>query len=163
ACGCAALLAVLSLPAESGGKKNFVATDPEKAGPEWQIQGEYLGEAGKDKIGAEIIARGDGNFDVNFLPGGLRGDGGDYQKRVGSRGKAGGAKTAITGKWNATIADGTMKGKTEGGEEFTLKKVIRKSKTEGKKPPEGAVVLYGGPDDVKNWSNGKVVDGNLLG
>jgi hypothetical protein len=163
---CAGLAALATVPAESGGKKNFVATDPEKAGPDWQVQGEYLSQDADGKTGAEVIARGDGNFDVNVLPGGLRGEGGDYAKRKEGKGKAGGGTTTITfkdGKWSGIIKDGEMRIMGVIGGVTTLKKVIRKSKSEGMKPPQGATVLYGGPDDVKHWTKGVVVDGNLLG
>lgn len=142
------------------------ANDPEKAGPDFKVQGEYLGQtADKTKLGAEVIARGDGKFDVNFLPGGFRGDGGDYAKRVQATGQTKDGNTPIAskdGKWTATIADGKMTGKSEAGQAFTLQRVIRESKTLGQKPPSGAVVLFDGKN-TDEWVKGKLEGGNLVG
>ncbi|MBL8796557.1 MAG: DUF1080 domain-containing protein [Planctomycetia bacterium] len=143
-----------------------VATDPEKAGPDYAVQGEYVGEtADKAKLGAEVIAKGNGSFVVNFLPGGLRGEGGDYAKRVEGTAKTEDGKTNITtkdGKWTGSIASGKLTGKNAEGQSFALEKTIRKSKTLGEKPPAGAVVLFDGKD-ASEWKNGKLIDGNLAG
>jgi hypothetical protein len=146
-------------------KQNFTATDPDKAGPDFAVQGEYVGTtAEKAKLGAEVIARGNGNFAVNFLPGGLRGEGGDYAKHVEGTAKTEGDKTTVTskdGKWTATISGTAMTGKTGDGQAFTLTRAIRKSKSLGEKPPTGAVVLFDGKLD--EWPNGKLVGDSLLG
>lgn len=142
------------------------ANDPAKAGPDFKVQGEYLGEtADKAKLGAEVIARGDGKFEVNFLPGGLRGEGGDYAKRVSGSGQTKDGKTTLAskdGKWTAVIADGGMTGKTAVGQEFTLQRIVRESKTLGAKPPAEAVVLFDGKN-ADEWVNGKLEGGNLVG
>ena len=144
----------------------FVAIDPEKAGPDYAVQGEYVGEtAEKAKLGAEVVAKGNGTFLVNFLPGGLRGEGGDYAKHIDATAKTEGETTAVTskdGKWTATIGGSALTGKTAEGTAFTLKRVVRVSKTMGEKPPEGAKVLFDGKL-TEEWPNGKLVDGNLLG
>jgi hypothetical protein len=158
-----ALFAVISLDAADPVK---VATDPEKAGPDFAIQGEYIGETSeKAKLGVEVVSRGNGNFMVNFLPGGLRGEGGDYAKRTQATAKTEEGKVAVTskdGKWSAVIASGKMTGKTAEGHSFTLDRVIRKSKTLGEKPPPGAIILFDG-SNTDEWPKGKIVDGNLLG
>jgi hypothetical protein len=145
---------------------NFVATDPDKAGPDYAVQGEYLGQIqGKLKLGAEVVARGTGTFMVNFLPGGLRGDGGDYAKHIDATAKTEGETTTVTskdGKWTATITGSAMTGKTAEGDAFALKRVVRTSKTLGEQPPQGAKVLFDGKL-TDEWPNGKIVDGNLLG
>lgn len=143
-----------------------VATDPEKAGPDYKIQGEYVGEtAEKAKLGAEVIARGAGKFEVNFLPGGLRGDGGDYSKAItGGTGKTEDGKVTVAskdGKWTGVIDSGKLTGKNAEGQAFTLERVVRQSKTLGAKPPEGAIILFDGKD-TNEWAKAKMVDGNLL-
>ncbi len=144
-----------------------VFTDPEKAGEMWQTQGEYIGKIARNrKLGAEVVAKGKGNYMVNFLPGGLRGEGGDYSKRIEAKGQTTDEGVKVTGnknKWMATIRDGKISGKTAEGESFTLEKNIRKSKTLGLEPPKGAVVLYRSPKDKENWNRAKIVDGNLVG
>jgi hypothetical protein len=143
------------------------ATDPSKAGPDYAVQGEYDGPIAQTKalLGAEVVARGDGKFMINWLPGGLRGEGGDYGKRVEGAATTENGKVTVAGKdgkWTAAIADGKMTGKTANGQPFVLQRVIRKSKTLGEKPPAGAVVLFDG-SSADGWMNGKMVDGNLLG
>ncbi|HLW67238.1 MAG TPA: DUF1080 domain-containing protein [Gemmataceae bacterium] len=145
-------------------------TDPAKAGPDFAIQGEYVGETlnSKTKLGVEVIARGDGKFDVNFLPGGLRGEGGDYEKRIEGKGQLDTRQVGVTiiecknNSLKAAIMSGKMSGQTDTGDGLSLKRVIRESKTLGAKPPKDAIILFDGTK-ADEWKNGKIVDGNLLG
>src|SRR5262245_27798115 len=116
------LLSVVAVLVAADSKKP-VFTDPTKAGPDYAVQGEYVGEVDKSKLGAEVIAKNDGKFIINFLPGGLRGEGGDYAKHVDATAKTEGGKTVVAskdGKWSAEIADGKMTGKNAEGQAFTL-------------------------------------------
>lgn len=160
------LLAAFLMLGLAGAEPVKVATDPAQAGPDYAIQGEYLGQiAGKGKLGAEVVARGNGNFMVNFLPGGLRGAGGDYTKHVAGTATTKDGKISVVskdGKWTAAIEAGRLTGKTPEGQTFALEHVVRQSKTLGAKPPSGAVVLFDGAN-TDQWPKGKMVDGNLLG
>lgn len=163
------LCAWLGLYAQEKPSAVKVATDPSQAGPDFPIQGEYLGEtAEKQRLGAEVVALGDGKFQVNFLPGGLRGEGGDYAKRMEANGLREGEVTRIAskdGKWSAVIQAGRMTGKTADGVSFELKRIVRESKTLGQKPPAGAVVLFDG-SNAGNWEPSnrvQVADGALVG
>lgn len=156
-------------------------TDPKSASaedPDFMIQGEYRDET----MGAQVVALGDGNFDVYILEGGLPGAGWEpgksrsklgvlLPKRTGEPGKAqaapngpnNGAKPEARGEAGtstASFSDGTLSLSAPDGKIRKLTRVERESPTLGAKPPEGAVVLFDGTD-ADAWENGKVVDGLL--
>ena len=131
--------------------------------PDFAIQGEYEGEAGK-KIGLQVVALGGGKFDLKMLRGGLPGNGWDGKGVTKGSAERVDQAVKFSGGLDGKIADGKAIIAIE-GTEVTLAKVVRKSATLGAKPPEGAVVLFGGPDDVAKWDNGKVMklsDGEFL-
>src|SRR5207302_8915080 len=107
--------------------------------------------------------KGSGEFDVKVYSGGLPGAGWDGKTVMKGTAKRDGDAVVATGKdvadreFSARIAEGQLSLKTEAGA-GTLKKVERKSDTLGKKPPEGAVVLYGTEGDETNWTNGKLME-----
>ncbi|MFO0826355.1 MAG: DUF1080 domain-containing protein [Gemmataceae bacterium] len=134
--------------------------------PDFAIQGEYVGKQGDGNVGAQVIARGLGEFEIKFTVGGLPGDGWDGKatpKATAKRGEDG--AVAITGKdITGNIADGKLTIKTPTSS-AVLAKVERKSNTLGKAAPEGAAVLFGKEGDEKNWDGGKIVelsDGKFL-
>jgi hypothetical protein len=139
-------------------KKTAAITDPEKAGPDFLIQGEYEG----DKMGAQVVALGDGAFDVFFLGGGLPGAGWDQKTRVKASAKTQDGKSTISGKdWTGEIADGMLTAKGPEGA-LRLKRTVRKSPTLGAKAPVGALVLFDGTSGEEILARGKpanVVDG----
>jgi hypothetical protein len=149
--------------------------DPAKAkeDPDFAVQGEYEGDAkGPDeahKVGAQVVAQGEGKFAVKFHIGGLPGAGWDGKRALNGTAERVDGKVVVrnqNGKDMGAIADGALTLTATGEVTGTLKKVERKSPTLGAKPPEGAVVLFGGAGDEKNWTNGNLVelsDGKFLG
>lgn len=109
-----------------------------------QVQGEYFGTVadGGGNLGAWVIGQGGDKYNVVFLPGGLltlpgeTSGGWDKATRISGTGTAaaltaaGGYKAAITG----TGEDRTMTGTNAAGKAFTLKRVVRKSPTQGLTP-----------------------------
>jgi hypothetical protein len=147
--------------AEAEKPKKFVALSAEQAGPDFAIQGEYEGAAGDSKLGAQVVALGNGTFNIVFLPGGLPGQGWDGKTRTEVKSLKDEGKHSLSGKGYSAVVDGkSITGTGPGNAAFALNKVMRKSPTLGQKPPEGAVVLFDGTD-TSAWNGGKITDGKL--
>ncbi len=152
-------------------KKAFL--DPNEAGRDFLIQGEYAGLVGEGdnatKIGVQVIALGDGKFQSVGYIGGLPGDGwdGTDEKRIPGTGKMDGDICIL----KADSEDSTGRGEIKDGNltlytqdnvrvaEFA--KVLRESPTLGKKPPEEAVVLFDGSTADK-FEGGRLSEDKLL-
>jgi len=150
----------------------FAINDPAKLKDEadFKTQGEYVGEvatpSGKQKIGIQMIALGDGKFEGWLLPGGLPGEGWDQKERHNGTGTREGDKVVIRAHDNVvgSIAEGKLTLDTP-DYKGTLEKAERKSPTLGAKAPSGATVLYAGPDDASKWDKAVIVelsDGKFL-
>ena len=129
--------------------------DVAKAGPDYQVQGEYIGSLRRDgdpeMFGVQVIARGKGAFDAVGLQGGLPGAGWDLSEKLAFKGRTEeGGKTILAGEGKAegqtvTIRDGSLRITNAAGDVVgKLERVVRKSPTLGQKPPEGALVLFDG-------------------
>jgi hypothetical protein len=165
ACLVAVLPAFAADPPKKAEPKAF--TDPDQAGPDFKIQGEYIGATPDgQKIGAQVIAEGDGKFSGRMLRGGLPGAGWDGAHEIKFKAKPEDGKTRFEftipngptikcvfedGKFVATGVDGTS---------VDYKRVVRTSPTEGAKPPAGAIVLFDGTN-ADEWNHGKIENGLL--
>lgn len=142
--------------------------------PDYAYQGEYVGETTDGsgiKLGAQVIAMGDGKFGLVVFLGGLPGEGGSPVDNSDEAtpenpviGERDGDTVAFQGTGGkAEISDGTMTITHPDGDEAiaTLKRVVRKSSTLGKEAPEGATVLFDG-SNADAFENGEIQDG-LLG
>jgi hypothetical protein len=165
----AAFLLGTALPALAAkppaGEKHPIYLDPAKAGPDFASQGEYVTDsaAKEKKTGAQVVALGDGEFQVVVLAGGLPGDGFDGKGRTELKAKREGDSVALTPAegFSGTIANGVLSLKTSDGTALDMKKIERQSPTAGAKPPEGATVLFDGTN-TDSWKDGKMDDRHLL-
>ena len=156
----------LAAPARAAeNKPDPTFTDPDKAGPDFKVQGEYVGTVAGDKdrkIGVQVIALGDGKFHACFLNGGLPGEGWDQKDKVEIDGATKEAKTVFEGKgWEAAIEDGKLQARNDKAEKIAAEKVARKSPMLEAKPPAGAVVLFDG-STADTWQGGHMDDRKLL-
>ena len=92
----------INSPLISAPSKGGTYTDPSKVDADYAIQGEYAGKVQGGKAGAQIIALGDGKFDVVGYPGGLPGAGWDGDKENRVRGKG----QTVDGKTSFEMANG---------------------------------------------------------
>ncbi len=131
--------------------------DPEEAAkdPDFALQGEYLGEGRQakgqaEKVGAQVIALGGGQFQVVVYRGGLPGAG---WKRGDNRFTLDGQRQDNTvrlegRKLQGTIAHGKLSIlPIEGDGKMLMERIERKSPTLGAKPPAGAVVIFDGTSE----------------
>ena len=163
----------LDKTAEAAAKKLF---DAQTIGVELKLQGEYVGKDRDKQVGIQVVARGDKSFHALVLEGGLPGDGWDGG-RYGllESGPLSDAKV----EFRSPRDDGANGNLDENGltfkrgtQKILLKRVERKSPTLGKQPPEGAIVLFGGPKpnvdafeerkDIEGMTVPLMFDGNLM-
>lgn len=178
----AALLVVLTLEpaalAAPSGKPTF--TDPERTDADFPFQGEYAGtiavggEAGP--VGVQVIALGNGAFDVVAYPGGLPGDGWSPPDKIQGRGSRDGDGEAAVVKVEAldlggalrrgVIKEGAIVVLSDSGADLArLPKVTRTSPTLGDPPPSGAIQIFSGLDgdhDVSRLAEGRLSEDGLL-
>lgn len=161
---CASFSMLIANAADSKGIVAITVEDAKKDS-DFAIQGEYVGELGdqdgKEKWGLQIIALGEGKFHAVAFRGGLPGEGWDKSDKVEVDGSASGGVATLKGeKGTATVSDGVAKITHPDGKSLgEMKKVERKSSTIGKKPPEGAVVLFDGKNGDAFTDPKKFVDG----
>lgn len=142
-------------------------TNPDEAGPGYALQGEYvggfdIGDGVETKFGMQMIDLGGGKFDAVGYFGGLPGEGWDGFTKIQSSGELkDGAVELSANEGSATVKDGVVTVRSADGNELgQLKKVTRKSETEGAEPPAGAVVLFDGKS-LDSFNGGKLKDGLL--
>ncbi len=118
--------------------------------PEYELQGEYVGGiatgANDLDIATQVIALGDGKFEIVGFLGGLPGDGWDEGDVQVMDGKLEDGQVIFGDeRFEGVISDGIIIiSLPDGTEVGDLEKVERESDTLGKKPPEGAFVLFDG-------------------
>ncbi|MFN7765828.1 MAG: family 16 glycoside hydrolase, partial [Planctomycetaceae bacterium] len=113
-------------------QKGYTTPEAAAADPDFALQGEYVGP----EVGVQVVALGQGKFQVVTYRGGLPGAG-----------------------WNGALKQSAEEDRDELKKtiaDLQLKKTERKSPTLGVKPPEGAVVLFDGtPESLsKHWRDG---------
>lgn len=151
----------------------------EEAGPDFLVQGEYVGKVGGLlDIGAQVIAMGEDRFEGVLYRGGLPGAGWDGDVRFHFKGQRNGDTASFVGimgerlkfenqNFHGTIRDGIFHGKSIMFRNvvdhafFEMTKVQRRSPTLGAKPPPGAIVLFDGTH-TDEWIDAQIVEQNLL-
>lgn len=133
-------------------------TDPDAAGPDFAIQGEYQGH----ECAAQVIALGAGKFRIVGWENGLPGVAAEANKRVEIEGSRDGERVTFRGDgWDGAIEKGVLTGTSDEGGKFELKRIERTSPTMGAKPPANAVVLFDGTN-ADAWAGGKMDARGLL-
>ena len=156
---------------QAADKQTNTWTDPAvaaKEDPSFVVQGEY-GVAEKGQAWAlQVVALGEGKLDAYLLEGGFPGLGYTREKqRIKLSGElgdtAGSAKLKNEQGYRATIAGGAAAVFKDGKSIGKFSKIERESETIGKKPADGAIVLFDGSDASAkaNWNKGEAVDGLL--
>ncbi len=147
--------------------------DPNAAGTDYQMQGEYVGtyvnsEGQSEKFAAQVVALGKGQFRIVGYEGGLPGAGWDGEEPATAAGRL--KDGTVTFRADEGIArldsNGEMTVFTPDDKQIgTAKKVHRKSDTLGMKPPQGATKLFVADQaqpSLANWKNGKLYQDKYL-
>ncbi len=141
--------------------------NPAEAGEDYRVQGEYTGQIATNDAeiwhGVQVVAGGDGKFDVVIYRGGLPGNGWDgISREQVSAESAGGRLNFAWGEGTAELSDKKIHVRDASGESIgRLSKVVRKSRTLGLPPPPHATVLFDGTN-ADAFEGGQMTDDGLL-
>jgi hypothetical protein len=141
--------------------------DPSSTDLDFPFQGEYIGGNDGKKLGVQVIALGQGEFEAVGYVGGLPGAGwdGDRKSVTRTKGKRGEGATSVHFEREGMVgeADGVKiyVRQDNGKDVMELTRVNRSSPTLGAKPPEGAIVLFGGKD-ANRFTGSSVTEDGLL-
>ena len=143
-----------------------VAAESPPKDSDFAIQGEYSGEteqpADKQKLGAQVVALGQGKFRLVMFRGGLPGDGWDGKETSTAEGETIKALTSFqTDEFAARVEGDALIIESPQLGQVRLKKVNRRSTTLDTQPPKGAVVLFDGKH-VDQFTDGRLTDDGLL-
>jgi len=159
---CAAMLAAGLFMAAHAARAEQPLEKPRPADePLDKVMGDYAGTfvpAGGAEVKAEakVIAEGRGSYRAVLLFAS-----GGRAERIELVGKGDEKKVPLAGKageveWTGAIEDGRLAAESKGGK-VNLKFTVKKSPTEGEKPPAGAIVLMpyaeGTPTTLAEWTN----------
>ncbi|MEX2287545.1 MAG: DUF1080 domain-containing protein [Planctomycetaceae bacterium] len=153
--------------AEEKEKEKVGAISRDKADADYALQGEFAGsietEDGALKYGVQVIALGKGKFRAVGYPGGLPGDGWTRENRIEVESETVNGEVVFKSeRARSVLTKDKLDIRTLDSKPIAeLKKVERKSPTLGKKPPEGAVVLFDGKSADK-FEKGRMSDDGLL-
>lgn len=171
--GCCGMVSLPGLAADSQGKP--VYDSPAATDADFPFQGEYAGEVEADgqrmRFGVQVIAEGEGRFQVVGYPGGLPGAGAEMSQKFQGKGvRKGEGKDAVVtvegvdaqgAAHRGEIRDGALLVLDGSNEVARFPKVERKSPTLGKKAPEGATVVFDGTG-LDGVEGGRMTDDGLL-
>jgi hypothetical protein len=164
----ALLLAVNAGFAQSQDKK-LAITDVAKAGADYHLQGEYIGNMIVENrywsaVGMQVIALGNGKFDAVIYQGGLPGNSWDGKTRHKLSGQQADGVLSLAGEGYAVRISGGVGVVRDAKSENclgNLQRVIRSSCTLGARPTWGARVLFDG-SNVEQFKNGRMTADGLL-
>jgi hypothetical protein len=163
-----ALILLFSSVAAAQRPRPSAITDPAQAGPDYALQGEYLGSVyfpgrGIEGCGLQVVALGGGKFDAVCYRGGLPGAGWDRVTKLQYSGQTENGKVTFALPSGGFMVDGlTALSFDSGGRTLgRLSKINRTSPTMGQPPPAGATVLFDGRSS-ELLPNAKLTDDGLL-
>ncbi|MEQ8788110.1 MAG: DUF1080 domain-containing protein [Pirellulaceae bacterium] len=164
-----AISVLLMLVVSAGNAAGPKIADPAQVDDDYALQGEYVGMLdtpdGKQKFGAQIVAQGEGVFNVVGYHGGLPGDGwnGEQRVRIDNVKAENGVLQFKDKHGSGVLKDGVITCTLAGSDKPSgkLRRVERTSPTLGAMPPPGAVVLFDG-SSADAFKGGRVTDDGLL-